>query len=71
MSDYLVIYEPAVDGSGWGAYLPDIDGVVALGATRRDVEAGIREALATFLEDLEERGQAIPPARTFAERIAA
>ena len=28
MSEYVVIYEQAEDG-GWGAYLPDVPGVVA------------------------------------------
>ncbi len=33
MRKYLVVYERAKDG-GWGAYLPDLAGVVALGASR-------------------------------------
>jgi predicted RNase H-like HicB family nuclease len=28
MSEYLVVYEQADDG-GWGAYLPDLPGVIA------------------------------------------
>jgi hypothetical protein len=30
MSEYVVIYEQADDG-GWGAYIPDLPGVVAVG----------------------------------------
>ena len=40
----VVIYERAEDGS-WGAWVPDIDGVVAAGDTRDEVEALMREAL--------------------------
>jgi hypothetical protein len=36
MSDYVVIYEQAEDVD-WGAYLPDLPGVVALGAARSEV----------------------------------
>ena len=32
MSEYAVIYEQAEEG--WGAYLPDLPGVVALGDSR-------------------------------------
>jgi predicted RNase H-like HicB family nuclease len=70
MNQYLVIYEPAEDG-GWGAYLPDIDGVVAVGETRADVEAGIRGALEMYIEDLQERGQALPEPRNVAGYLAA
>jgi len=30
MNEYLAIYEQSEDG-GWGAYMPDLPGVVALG----------------------------------------
>ena len=36
MSEYVVVFERAEDG-GWRAYLPDLPGVVALGATREEV----------------------------------
>ena len=55
MSEYVVIYEQADDG-GWGAYLPDLPGVVALGATRAEVAQRIEEAVAAYAEDLRERG---------------
>jgi predicted RNase H-like HicB family nuclease len=59
MSEYLVIYEQAEDG-GWGAYLPDLPGVVALGATRTEAAERIKEALSAYSEDLEERGESLP-----------
>ena len=59
MSEYLVIYEQAEDG-GWGAYLPDLPGVVALGATRTEAAERIKEALSAYSEDLRERGESLP-----------
>lgn len=59
MNRYLVVYERAEDG-GWGAYLPDIDGVVALGRTREEVEDGMRVALSEYLDWLKERGETAP-----------
>ena len=50
MSEYVVIYEQAEDG-GWGAYLPDLPGVVAVGASRAEVEELIAEAVAAYLEE--------------------
>ena len=59
MSDYVVIYEQGEDG-GWGAYLPDVPGVVALGKTRSEVEAGIAEAVAAYVEEMGRAGYPIP-----------
>lgn len=59
MSEYVVLYEQAEDG-GWGAYLPDLPGVVALGATREEVEQLIKEAVAAYVELEQEEGAAIP-----------
>jgi predicted RNase H-like HicB family nuclease len=59
MSEYVVIYEQAEDGA-WGAYIPDLPGVVALGATRSEVAERIQEALAAYADDLRLRGHALP-----------
>jgi len=58
MSEYVVIYEQAEEG-GWGAYLPDLPGVVAVGSSRAEVEDLIAEAVAAYLE---ESGRAALPA---------
>jgi predicted RNase H-like HicB family nuclease len=47
MSEYIVIYEQAEDG-GWGAYIPDLPGVVALGTTRAEVAERIQEAISAY-----------------------
>jgi len=59
MSEYVVVYERAVDG-GWGAYLPDLPGVVALGPTREDVEARIREAVDAYVRESAALGRPLP-----------
>jgi predicted RNase H-like HicB family nuclease len=70
MSEYLVIYERADDG-GWGAYLPDVPGVVALGATRESVAERIREALDVYTEEMAELGQPLPAPTASADIIKA
>ncbi len=59
MSEYVVIYEEADDGA-WGAYIPDVPGVVALGASQSEVAERIREALAAYAADLHAQGRALP-----------
>src|SRR5947209_10619652 len=59
MSEYVVIYEQAEDGA-WGAYLPDLPGVVALGQSCQEVGERIQEALSAYVEDLKQRGE-VPP----------
>ena len=59
MSEYVVIYEQAEDGA-WGAYLPDLPGVVALGATRTEVAQRIEEAVALYGEQVRAHGRSLP-----------
>ena len=59
MTDYVVIYEQAEDG-GWGAYLPDLPGCVAVGATRNEAERLIRDGIIVHLDELRRSGQPIP-----------
>jgi predicted RNase H-like HicB family nuclease len=70
MREYLVVYERG-DNGDWGAHSPDVEGVFALGATRDEVEARMRKALAAHLGYLRDIGQAIPEPRTDAGRVAA
>jgi predicted RNase H-like HicB family nuclease len=70
MSEYVVIYEQADDGA-WGAYMPDLPGVVALGTTRDEASARINEAFAAYAEDLRERGESLPPPHHAAGTVAA
>jgi predicted RNase H-like HicB family nuclease len=59
LSEYVVIYEQAEDG-GWGAYLPDLPGVVSLGATREEAADRIEEALAAYVDELRSAGRPLP-----------
>lgn len=70
MSEYVVIYEQADDG-GWGAYLPDVPGVVALGSTREEAAERIQEALEAYAEDLHDRGETLPPPHHATGTVAA
>jgi predicted RNase H-like HicB family nuclease len=70
MSDYVVIYEQGEDG-GWGAYLPDLPGVVALGSTRAEAAERIKEALAAYTDDLRLQGRSLPPPHHATGTVAA
>ncbi len=69
MSEYVVIYEQAEDG-GWGAYLPDLPGVVALADTRESAAVRIREALAAYASELRGRGETLPGPLSVAETVS-
>ncbi|MFN3650515.1 MAG: type II toxin-antitoxin system HicB family antitoxin [Armatimonadota bacterium] len=68
MSEYTVIYERG--STGWGAYIPDLPGCVAVAETRREVEQLIREAVEFHIEGLKEAGEPVPEPTTEAGRIA-
>ena len=59
MSEYIVIFEQAIDG-GWGAYLPDLPGVIALGDSRVEVEDRIQEALQAYADEMRSLGRDLP-----------
>jgi predicted RNase H-like HicB family nuclease len=70
MSEYVVIYEQAEDGA-WGAFIPDLPGVVALGTSRPEVTERIQEALSAFADDLRDRGHRLPVPHHAAGVVAA
>ena len=70
MSEYVVIYEQAGD-SAWGAYMPDLPGVVALGTTQEEAAERIQEALAAYADDLRQRGGSMPVPHHLAGTAAA
>ncbi len=61
---YTVIYEKGP--TSWGAYVPDLPGVIAVGDSRDEVEQLIREAVQFHLEGMREEGISIPPPSSFA-----
>ncbi len=64
---YTVIYEK--EPTSWGAYVPDLPGVITVGESREEVEDLIQEAIEFHLEGLREVGFAIPAPSSFAGAI--
>lgn len=58
MREYAVIYEQGE--TNWGAIVPDLPGCVSIGDTLEQVQENIKEAIALYLEVLQERGEPIP-----------
>ena len=56
---YAVVYERAEDG-GWGAYIPDLPGCVAVGKTQDIVRRRIGAALQWHIEGILEAGEQLP-----------
>ena len=55
---YSVIYEKGP--TSWGASVPDLPGCIAVGSSREEVEALIREAIEAHLHALTEAGIQVP-----------
>jgi predicted RNase H-like HicB family nuclease len=52
--------------SSWGAYVPDLPGVISVGDSREEVERLIQEAIEFHLEEMREEGLPIPAPSSFA-----
>jgi predicted RNase H-like HicB family nuclease len=61
---FTVIYEKGP--TSWGAYVPDLPGVISVGDSREEVEQLIQEAIELHLEGLREEGMSIPSPSSFA-----
>ena len=55
---YAIVIEKA--GNNYSAYVPDLPGCVATGATVEEAEGQIREAIEFHLDGMREDGIAIP-----------
>lgn len=55
--------------SNYSAYVPDLPGCVATGATVEETEQQIREAIEFHIEGLREDGLPVPPPRSQVEYI--
>ena len=66
---YLVVVEKTENN--YSAYVPDLPGCVATGATTEDVQQNIREAIAMHMEGLREDGLPVPAPQTQAEFVEA
>ena len=55
---YTVIVEKSKEG--FGAYVPDLPGCVAVGETKDEVIQLVREAIEFHIESMKESGEPIP-----------
>ncbi len=66
---YLVVIEKAENN--YAAFIPDLPGCVATGATLNELHRNITDAVAMHLEGLREDGMPIPEPLTQAEFVEA
>lgn len=64
---YAIVIEKAL--GNFSAYVPDLPGCVATGATVAEVESEIREAIVFHVEGLREDGLPVPPPESQVEYI--
>ena len=64
---YAIVIEKAE--SNYSAYVPDLPGCVATGATVEETEKSIREAIEFHLDGLREDGTPIPPPSSHVEYV--
>ena len=64
---YLIVIEKTA--TGYSAYSPDLDGCIATGSSREEVEQNMREAMAFHLEGLRHEGYSVPPPSSYSTYI--
>lgn len=69
MVEYLVVIEPAEDGSGFGAYVPDLPDCVAAGQTAEEAKERIAFSIPLHIASLREHGEPVPPPAAQVERV--
>ena len=62
MREYVVVFETSQ--TGWGGYVPDLPGVVAVGDSFEETAQLMREALEIHLGSMLEDGDVIPEPTT-------
>lgn len=69
MTEYLVVIEQVEDGSGYGAFAPDLPGCVATGRTREEAKERIAFSIPLHIESLRAHGDLVPPATSTADTV--
>lgn len=64
---YTVVIEEG--NEGFGAYVPDLPGCVAVAGTRAEVVQMIHEAIEFHIEGMREEGMAVPAPHSTAELV--
>jgi predicted RNase H-like HicB family nuclease len=67
MKKYLVVIEKTE--TGYSAYSPDLEGCVATGTTREQVEREMQEAIEFHLEGMARNGDPVPEPRTYSRYV--
>ncbi len=67
MIKYLVVFEKA--GNNYTAYVPDMPGCFAAGATFSEVKDNIRKAIRLHIRGLVQRGGPLPEQIAFSEYL--
>ena len=66
---YAIVIEKAA--GNYSAYVPDLPGCVATGATVKDAEREIRKAIRFHIDGLKEDGQPVPQPTSIADCVEA
>jgi predicted RNase H-like HicB family nuclease len=64
---YLIVIEKTA--TGYSAYSPDLDGCVATGSTKQEIEQNMREAIEFHLEGLRHEGYKVPSPSSYSTYI--
>ena len=64
---YLIVIEKT--GTGYSAYSPDLEGCIATGATREEVERSMREAIEFHLDGLRREGRLVPSPHAYSTYV--
>lgn len=64
---YLIVIEETK--TGYSAYSPDLEGCIATGATREEVEEEMKEAIKFHLDGLKEERHEIPQPHTYSKYV--
>lgn len=67
MKKYLVVIEKTE--TGYSAYSPDLEGCVATGRSREEVEREMQGAIEFHLEGMTRNGEPIPEPRTYSRYV--
>ena len=67
MKKYLIVVEQTE--TGYSAYSPDLDGCVATGKSRQEVESQMQEAIAFHLEGMARNGEPIPEPHSYSAYV--
>ena len=64
---YLIVIEET--STGYSAYSPDLEGCVAAGSTREEVEQAMAQAIEFYLKGLKEEGYPLPPSHSYSTYV--